>query len=191
MTIEAKETVRNIINGIDVDQVMSLAGRIAADEDYGRFQWRATNRWSAGSGARNQTSIKAYYAGNRERADRARTMKVDHDQPQFLAGTNTAPNAVEYVLHALTSCLTVTLTYHAAVQGIEIDSIETSAAGDMNSRGFFGISDDVKRGYERIRVNMQVKSEASVETLTGLAMHSPVFEMISKALPVEFVLLTI
>jgi len=56
----------------------------------------------------------------------------------------------------------------------------------MNARGFFGISDTVNKGYERIRVNMQVKSEAGVETLTALAMHSPVYEMVSRAVPVEF-----
>jgi hypothetical protein len=33
---------------------------------------------------------------------------------------------------------------------------------------------------------MQVKSNADVETLTTLAMYSPVYEIISKAVPVEF-----
>jgi hypothetical protein len=76
------------------------------------------------------------------------------------------------------------------VQGIALEAIETSAVGDMNSRGFFGISEDVKKGYERIRVNMRVKSRENAETLTALAMNSPVFEMISKAVPVEFNLTT-
>ena len=56
----------------------------------------------------------------------------------------------------------------------------------MNVRGYFGISDDVNRGYERIRVNMQVKSDADVETLTALAMHSPVYEVVSRSVPVDF-----
>jgi len=37
---------------------------------------------------------------------------------------------------------------------------------------------------------MRVDSQASVETLTELAMHSPVYEMVSKAVPVEFTLVT-
>ena len=37
---------------------------------------------------------------------------------------------------------------------------------------------------------MRVKSEASVEELTKLAMYSPVHEMISRSLPVEFTLTT-
>jgi hypothetical protein len=56
----------------------------------------------------------------------------------------------------------------------------------MNVRGYFGISDDVNRGYERIRVNMQVKSDADVDTLTALAMYSPVYEVVSRSVPVDF-----
>jgi uncharacterized OsmC-like protein len=188
MSSQARAINTNVVNGIDTDQVKNLAGKIAEDEDYGRFQWRAANRWI--DGAKSRTSIQGFFAGKEENTERKQVLTVDADQPEFLAGGNTAPNSVEYILHALTSCLTVTLTYHAAVQGIALEAIETSAVGDMNSRGFFGISEDVKKGYERIRVNMRVKSRENAETLTALAMNSPVFEMISKAVPVEFNLTT-
>ena len=84
--------------------------------------------------------------------------------------------------------MTVTLVFHAAVQGIHVEAIETSSEGDMNARGFFGISENVDKGYKQIRVNMRVKSDADVDTLTTLAMYSPVYEMISKAVPTEFTL---
>ena len=188
MNAEAKEINTHIINGIDTDQVTSLAGKIQEDESYGKFKFRANNRWI--NGARSKTSIKGFFAGGREDKNRTQAMFVDADQPAFLAGGNAAPNSVEHLLHALTSCLTTTLTYHASVQGILIGAIETSAEGDLDSRGFFGISEDASKGYERIRVNMRVESQASVETLTELAMHSPVYEMISKAVPVAFTLVT-
>ena len=188
MNAEVKETTNDTVNGIDTGKVTSLAGKIQADGKYGEFKFRATNRWI--DGARNKSSIQSFFAGGREITDREEPMFVDADQPTFLAGSNTAPNPVEHLLHALTSCLTTTLTYHAAVQGIPIRAIETSAEGDMNSRGFFGLSENVSKGYERIRVNMRVASNASVETLTALAMNSPVYEMVSKAVPVEFSLTT-
>jgi uncharacterized OsmC-like protein len=188
MNAEAKEINTNIINGIDTDQVANLAGKILEDESYGKFKFRANNRWV--NGARSKTSIKGFFAGGGEDTNRTQAMFVDADQPTFLAGGNTAPNSVEHLLHALTSCLTTTLTYHASVQGILIGAIETSAEGDLDSRGFFGLSDDASKGYERIRVNMRVESQASVETLTELAMHSPVYEMVSKAVPVKFTLVT-
>jgi uncharacterized OsmC-like protein len=188
MNAKVQELNTNVINGIDVDQVASLAGKILEDENYGKFKFRASNRWV--NGAKSKTSIKGFFAGGREDTNRKQAMFVDADQPVFLAGSNTAPNSVEHLLHALTSCLTTTLTYHASVQGITIGTIETSAEGDLNSKGFFGLSDEVSKGYERIRVKMHVESQASVETLTELAMHSPVYEMVSKAVPVDFTLVT-
>ena len=188
MNTQAIETNPNVVNGIDTDHVKSLAGRISEDEDYGKFQFRANNRWV--DGASSETSIQGFFAGGREDTGRKEPMMVATDQPAFLGGNDTGPNAVEHVLHALTSCLTTTLTYHASVQGILLGAVETSAVGELNSRGFFGISDEVKKGYERIVVNMRVASQASVEELTACAMNSPVFEMVSQATPVEFRLFT-
>jgi uncharacterized OsmC-like protein len=180
------EQTSHIINGVDTAGVIDLATKIAQDEDYGKFQFRARNQWI--EGARSRSSIQSFFAGGAENTDRRESLYVDADQPVFLGGANTAPNPVEHLLHALDSCLTVTLVYHAAVQGIHLEAVETSAEGDMNARGFFGISDKINKGYQQIRVNMQVKSDADVATLTQLAMHSPVYEVISRSLPVVFTL---
>ena len=182
-TATAEKTIP-LVNGIDTDQVISLVTKVAENEDYGKFKFRANNQWIHGS--RNRTSIQGFYAGGKEDTDRNKALIVDADQPAFLAGKNTAPNSVEYYLHALTSCLTTTLSYHASVQGIELDEVNVFAEGDMNVRGYFGISDKINRGYERIRINMQVKSDADVDTLTTLTMHSPVYEMVSRGVPVDF-----
>ena len=173
-----------LVNGIDTEQVVSLVTKVAEDESYGEFQFRAKNNWINGS--RSRTSIQSFFAGGEENRDRSEALTVDADQPTFLAGKNTAPNAVEHYLHSLTSCLNTTLVYHASVQGIELDEVKVSAEGDMNVRGYFGISDKVNKGYEHIHVAMQVKSPANIETLTALAMHSPVYEMVSRAIPVDF-----
>ena len=183
MNATAKE-INHLINGIDADEVVSLATKIASDDEFGKFKFRANNQWINGS--RSRTEIQGFYAGGKENTERKCALTVDADQPLFLAGKNTAPNAVEHLLHSLTSCLNTTLVYHASVQGIELEELNISAEGDMNSKGFFGISDDVKRGYERIRVNIEVKSDADVETLTKLAMYSPVYEVVSNSVPVEF-----
>jgi len=44
----------------------------------------------------------------------------------------------------------------------------------------------VRKGFNKVSVEMRVKSKASVDELTECAMFSPVYEMVSKALPVEF-----
>ena len=92
---------------------------------------------------------------------------------------------MEYVLHALVSCLTGTLVYQAAVQGIVINSISSNIEGDMDVRGLLGMADDVRKGFHHVRVTLVVDSDADVETLTELALYSPVYDIVSKSLPVE------
>ncbi len=180
---------KTLTNGVDVDQLMNVIGSIEADAGYAKFQWRATNQWIDGELSRSQ--IKGFYAGNEEDTTRDQAFTLDADEPPIAAGENRAPNAMEYLLHALASCLTGTLVNHAAVRGIEIDAVESSYAGDMDVRGLFGLADNVRKGFSKVVVNMRVKSEASVEELTEMALFSPVYDVISNSLPVEFTLTTL
>jgi uncharacterized OsmC-like protein len=185
-TSNAVEQIQEKTNGVDVGQVMNVIGAIEADPGYAKFQWRATNKWI--DGGKSRSRIKDFFAGNAEDATRKEAFTLDADEPKIAAGQNSAPNSMEYVLHALATCLTGTLVYHAAVRGIEIDAIESSYTGDMDVRGLFGLSDEVRKGFSQVSVNMRVKSDASVEELTEMAMFSPVFDIVSKSLPVEFTL---
>jgi len=177
-----------MINGVDVDQIMGVIGAIEADPGYAKFQFRATNQWI--NGALSRSRIKGFFAGNDEDSTRKQAFILDADEPAIAAGADSAPNSMEYVLHALATCLTGTLVYHAAVRGIAIEAVESSYAGDMDVRGLFGLSDDVRKGFSKVRVEMRVKSEADVETLTELALYSPVYDIVSRSLPVEFALTT-
>jgi hypothetical protein len=49
-----------------------------------------------------------------------------------------------------------------------------------------GMSETSPKRYNAVRVKMQVRSAASVDTLRELALFSPVYDMISRSLPVEF-----
>jgi uncharacterized OsmC-like protein len=187
-TSNAIEQTKEMTNGVDVGQIMGLIGTIESDSGYAKFQWRATNQWVNGSLSRSR--IKDFFAGNAEDRTRKQAFTLDADEPAIAAGQDSAPNSMEYVLHALATCLTGTLVYHAAVRGIEIEAVESSYTGDMDVRGLFGLSEEVRKGFNKVTVNMRVKSEASAEDLTELALYSPVYDIISKSLPVEFTLTT-
>jgi hypothetical protein len=60
----------------------------------------------------------------------------------------------------------------------------------MDVRGLFGLSDEVRKGFNKVTVKIRVKSEANVEELTEMALYSPVYDIISRSLPVEFTLTT-
>lgn len=187
-TTTSTEQTNELVNGVDVGQLMNVIGEIEADENYAKFQFRATNHWINGGQCRSR--VKDFYAGNAEDSTRRQAFTINADEPAIAAGHDSAPNAMEYVLHALASCLTASMVYHASVRGIGIEAVESSYTGDMDVRGLFGLSKEVRKGFNSVTVNMRVKSTASVDELTELAMFSPVFEMISNALPVEFKLTT-
>ena len=76
--------------------------------------------------------------------------------------------------------MTSTMVYHAAVRGIKLDEVESEVEGDIDLRGFFAISDEVRPGYQEIRVNFKVKTDLEdVETLKELIRLSPVYDVVS------------
>ena len=175
-------TPAHLVNGVNVEQVTQVIQSIQADAGFGQFQFRARNQWHGG--ALNRSEFQNYSGANTE-LSHAQPFHFDNDEPPLLDGGDQAPNPVEYLLHALAGCLTTSLVYHAAVRGIEIASCESQLEGDIDLRGLFGLADDVRKGYQAVRVVMQVKSAASTATLQELASFSPVYEMVSTSVPVE------
>lgn len=53
----------------------------------------------------------------------SRTVRVEADEPEQILGNRTAPNAVELLLAALGSCLSVGYAANAAAMGIELDNL--------------------------------------------------------------------
>jgi len=180
---DTEKTLDHVVNGIDTGRIIDLATQMAGNENFGKFSFRAANQWIDGS--RSRTSIKDFYAGGHERTERPRALTVEADQPAYLGGQNTAPNAVEQHLNSLTSCLNTTLVAHASVQGVALEALDISAEGRMDARGFFDVADDVDRGYDQVVVDIRAKTSASEETLRKLASYSPVYEMVSRAVPVD------
>jgi hypothetical protein len=76
--------------------------------------------------------------------------------------------------------MTTTMVYHAAVRGIRLEEVESKLEGDLDLRGFLAISDEVRPGYQEIRVNFKVKTDAeNLETLKQLIRLSPVYDVVS------------
>ena len=177
------------INGVNVEQLGASIHTIQGEPGLAKFQFRATNNWV--NGGHNRTTIKEFYGVGKEDTTRAEPFVLDADEPPVLLGEDQGANPVEFVLHALASCLTTSMVYHAAAQGIKIDSVESRLEGDLDLRGFLGLSKDVRPGYRNLRVQFTVKSDASAETLRELTKYSPVFDIVSNPVPVAISVHTI
>lgn len=86
---------------------------------------------------------------------------------------------------ALAACLTQTMVAHGTSKGIQLDSIKIDVeGGDIDMRGFSGISNDVRPGVHQFRVKINIKSgSASKEQLDELReigkKFSPAFDTLT------------
>ena len=177
--------VTNTINGVDVDRLYGTIEHISAEPTLARFQFRARNRRI--DGGHNRTTIKGFYGAGQEDSSRAEPFVVDAGEPPVLLGDNEAPNAPEYLLHALAACLTGTIVYHAAARGIALDGLECTIEGDVDLHGFLGLDENVRPGYEGIRVAFKASGDFDDEQLAELASltsYSPVRDIVANPVPV-------
>jgi uncharacterized OsmC-like protein len=183
--MEAAKEKKNV-NGIDVEQLFSTIHLIKEKPDVAKFKFRASNRWIQGT--HNRATVKDFYGALKE-DDSREPMNYDEDEPPVLLGQNRGANPVEYLLVALSGCLTTSMVAHASAKGIEIRGVESRYEGDIDLRGFLGLSEEVPVGYQDIRVYFKIDadlSEEEKEELVRMAQkYSPVFNTISKSAPVS------
>lgn len=183
MSGQPAQAIKPIINGVDVGTVESTVNAIQETPDLAKSKFRARNKWI--SGGHNRSHINHYYGAGQEHS-RSKPFVLDADEPPILAGEDMGANPVEYLLHALAACMTTTMVYHAAIRGIRLDEVESNLEGDIDLRGFLGLSDDVRRGYQEIRVNFKVKTDAeNVERLKAFSRLSPVYDVVSNGTRVK------
>lgn len=178
-----------IINGVNVDQLFSTIEQVKGNPEIAQFKFRATNTWISGTHCRG--TVRDFYGALKEDDTRA-PVDYDMDEPPVLLGNNEGRNPVEYLLVALSGCLTTSLVAHASAKGIAIRSVESRYEGDIDLRGFLGISEDVPVGYKSIRIyfkiDADVPEEQKEEMIKMAQKYSPVFNTITRSAPVSVLL---
>jgi len=181
------QTIERVRNGVDTEQLYGTLDLLAQTPSLGAFTFRATNRWLGG--AHNRSTIKSFYGAGQEDTTRVEEFVVDAGEPAILLGSDTGPNPAEYLLHALAACLTTTLVYVAAARKVQLTEVESTLEGEMDVRGALGVSDEVRNGFSRIRVDFKVKGDATPEKLQEIVeraqQRSAVFDMVTNGVPVE------
>lgn len=117
-----------------------------------------------------------------------RQFSLTVDEPPTLGGGDTAPNPVEVYLASLLSCQVVTYRFWAQRLGIQVDSIQLHAEGDLDVRGFFGLDDEVRPGFTEVRVVVDVTGPESEqryrELQDAVEAHCPVLDLTANPTPV-------
>jgi uncharacterized OsmC-like protein len=83
-------------------------------------------------------------------------------------GSGLAACSGDMLLEALVACAGVTLNTVATALGIELRDATLQAEGDLDFRGTLGLSRDVAVGFQNIRLDFTLDTDASEEQLATL-----------------------
>src|SRR5207342_3700950 len=143
-------------NGVDTATLFATLDAVKGNNEIAKFQFRASNRWV--SGTHNQSTIHGFYGAMQE-MEHASVHVFDADHPAVLVGADHGPTPVEYLLHALAACLTAGIDNVAAARGVNLTSVESTVEGDIDLLGILGLSDEVRNGYEQVRVSFTLRGD--------------------------------
>jgi len=186
-----EKTLLNV-NGFSTEQIFGTLDAIKQNPEIAKFEFRASNQWI--SGGHNRSTIKDFYGGCQEDTSRQKPFVFDNSEPPILLGNNEGANPVEFILHGLAGCMTTTMMLHAAAHGIEVESVESRLEGDIDVQGFLGLNNQIRNGYQNIRVSFKIEGDLTEQQkadLIGFAHKSPVFDIVTNGVPVEVNLQTV
>lgn len=174
-----------ITNGVDLTRLTDTIEAVKATPELGSFRFSLKNRWI--DCGENRSEVRSFSAGGKEIRHKT-GFTLEADEPDILLGTDRGANPVEHLLHALASCVTTSMVYHAAARGIAIEQVESTLEGDLDLRGFLGLSPNVRKGYQNIRMKLRIKANVTDEQFRELSSlgptFSPVYDSLTMGVPV-------
>jgi uncharacterized OsmC-like protein len=177
-------TENPIRNGVDTATLFATIEAVRGNNEIADFQFRATNKWV--SGTHNQSTLHGFFGATQEMTHK-QPFIFDADHPAVLVGQDNGPTPVEFLLHALAACLTAGIANIAAVRGVNLTSVESTVEGDIDLLGILGLSDEVRNGYQQMRVSFTLRGD-DPEKLRAVVeqsrKRSAVFDVLTNGVPV-------
>lgn len=164
------------LNGLDLEAVGEIVGQVQKDPSLAEplNHWSARFRWLGGFRGEAIIGNHAFLV----------------DEPSDLAGKNTAPNAVEYLLGAYGACLSVGFVLNATKRGVAVKNLEFALDGSIdNILTFLGLSQDGHPGFREIKVKAFAQADADEATLQEIwketVSSSPVGNTLTRSVAIQ------
>jgi uncharacterized OsmC-like protein len=151
------------VNGLDLKALGEVVEAIGKDAGQAKVAFNVTTKWAGQT--RSETLVEGYTIGG-ERV--TRTHKIVADEPFELLGGDSAPNPQELLMAAFNACITVGYVAGASLQGITLESLEIRTRGELDLRGFLGLSEAVPAGYEEIEYDVLIKGNGTPEQFAAI-----------------------
>jgi len=146
------------VNGLDLGALGEMVEAIEQDASLAKAGFEVTTRWAGQT--RSESVVEGFTLGG-QRIERQH--RIVADEPCELLGTDSAPNPQELLMAAFNACITVGYVAGASLKGITLESLEIKTRGELDLRGFLGLSDAVAPGYENVDYVVTMKGDGSPE----------------------------
>ncbi|HEX2455671.1 MAG TPA: OsmC family protein [Vicinamibacterales bacterium] len=173
-------------NGVNTPVLMATINAVKETPALAKFQFRATNRWV--NGTYTESRVESFTGAGGEHTHQT-SFGYGADHPAVLVGLDRGPLPVEYLLGALAACITAGIGNIAAARGVTLTSVESRVEGDIDLQGVLGLSNEVRNGYQGIRITFDIAGDAPPEKLRAIVeqgrARSAVFDVLTNGVPVE------
>ena len=90
----------------------------------------------------------------------------------FAAEDDRSATPVEIVLAGLASCLTAGVAAVAQARKIQLRSVSATLEAGMDVRGILGMDEDVRNGFDGIKVTYKIDADASPDDIKAIVAQS-------------------
>jgi uncharacterized OsmC-like protein len=156
-------------NGVNVEALFGAQAALKQAPEAAQFKWRASVKWL--NGTHSESKIESFYGlGAEQKHKRSYTFEADH--PEIFASEDNGATPVEIVLAGLASCLTAGVAAVAQARKVQLRSVTATLEAGMDIRGILGVDEDVRNGFDGIKVTYKIDADASPEDIRAIVAQS-------------------
>jgi uncharacterized OsmC-like protein len=156
-------------NGDNVEALFGAQAALADAPEAAKFKWRSTVEWIDCTHSRS--TIEGFYGLGAEQKHKKK-FTFDADHPEVFAAADNSATPVEIVLAGLASCLTAGVAGVAQARKIQLRSVSATLEAGMDIRGILGMDEDVRNGFDGIKVSYKIDADASAADIKAIVAQS-------------------
>ncbi len=149
------------VNGVNMEVLGMMLENIKKQPEMAKTTFSVRSEWN-GEGFHIKSKCKSIKMGKNEAA-RTNINTIVYDFPPQFSGGDNGPTVCESCMASIGACIAQTMVLHASAMGIHLDNIRIDVEGDIDIRGFAGLSKTVKPGAQQIRVGINIKSRTATK----------------------------
>jgi len=165
MTIQAKAAK----NGVNVEALLGARAALSEAPEAAQFKWRATSEWV--NGTHSRATVHGFYGLGGEQMHR-KPFQFDADHPEIFAAEDNGATPVEFVLVGLAGCLSAGIAAVAQNRDIQLRSVKATLEAGMDLQGILGIDENVRNGFDGIKVHYEIDADATQDEIAALVAQS-------------------